>query len=41
MQYGGLSNGTFPSWSPIAVIGTAFLGVFLFAWLASRDAPAR
>ena len=38
MQYGcrcpqqGL--GTLPNWSPLAVIGVAFLGVLAFGWLA-------
>jgi hypothetical protein len=28
--------GTLPTWSPLAVIGVAFLGVMAVGWLASK-----
>ena len=47
MQYGcncprGLAdNGsTIPAWAGIATIGTAFIGVALFAWMFAKDQPA-
>jgi hypothetical protein len=33
-QQAGL--GTLPAWSPLAVIGVAFLGVMAVGWLASK-----
>jgi hypothetical protein len=47
MQYGcncsrGLADngGTIPAWAGIATIGTAFIGVALFAWMFAKDQPA-